>query len=61
VGYVEIFDYLDGKISIELATELIKKHTRQYAKRQITWFKKDKDINWTDAKSAGLAVLTKLV
>jgi len=61
VGYAEIFDYLDGKISIELATELIKKHTRQYAKRQITWFKKDKDINWTDAKSAGLAVLTKLV
>ena len=61
VGYAEIFDYLDGKISIELATELIKNHTRQYAKRQITWFKKDKDINWTDAKSAGLAVLTKLV
>jgi len=61
VGYAEIFDYLDGKISINHATEFIKKHTRQYAKRQITWFKKDKDINWTDAKSVGLTVLAKLV
>jgi len=61
VGYAEIFDYLDGKISIRHAIELIKKHTRQYAKRQITWFKKDKDINWTDANSVGLTVLSKFV
>jgi tRNA dimethylallyltransferase len=46
VGYTEIFDYLDGKISLEQAIEDIKKNTRQYAKRQMTWFKKDKDINW---------------
>jgi tRNA dimethylallyltransferase len=46
VGYTEIFDYLDGKISLEKAIEEIKKNTRQYAKRQMTWFKKDKEIKW---------------
>ena len=46
VGYTEIFDYLDGNISLEEAIEQIKKNTRQYAKRQMTWFKKDKEINW---------------
>ncbi len=46
VGYSEIFAYLDRKISLEEAIELIKKNTRQYAKRQMTWFKKDKEIKW---------------
>ena len=46
VGYSEIFEYLDGKVSIEEAIEEIKKNTRHYAKRQMTWFKKDKEINW---------------
>jgi len=46
VGYTEIFDYLDGKISLEQAAELIKQNTRQYAKRQMTWFKKDKEVRW---------------
>ncbi len=46
VGYSELFDYLDGKISLEQAIEEIKTHTRQYAKRQLTWFRKDKEINW---------------
>jgi tRNA dimethylallyltransferase len=46
VGYKELFDYLDGKISIKNAVEKIKINTRQYAKRQITWFKKDEKINW---------------
>ena len=46
VGYTEIFDYLDGKITLEQAAELIKQNTRQYAKRQMTWFKKDKEIKW---------------
>lgn len=48
VGYNEIFDYIEGKNSMEEAIELIKKNTRQYAKRQTTWFKKDKDIQWFD-------------
>ena len=43
VGYKELFDYLEGRTSLEKAVELIKQHTRNYAKRQITWFKNDED------------------
>lgn len=46
VGYKEIFDYLDKKISLAEAIEQIKTNTRQYAKRQLTWFKKDKEFHW---------------
>ena len=46
VGYREFFDYFDGKISRDEAIELIKRNTRRYAKRQMTWFSKDKKINW---------------
>ena len=53
VGYSEIFEHLDGKMSLEVAIEEIKKNTRQYAKRQMTWFKKDKEINWVNAKQIG--------
>lgn len=57
VGYTEIFDYLESKTSLADAVELVKKNTRQYAKRQMTWFKKDKRINWIDATSIDLAAL----
>ncbi len=46
VGYKEIFEYLDGRVTDIEAAEEIKKNTRQYAKRQMTWFKKDKEIKW---------------
>jgi tRNA dimethylallyltransferase len=46
VGYTELFDHLDNKISLDEAVELIKKNTRHYAKRQMTWFKKDDSIRW---------------
>jgi tRNA dimethylallyltransferase len=46
VGYSEIFDYLNGKMSLEEATRNIKTSTRQYAKRQMTWFRKDAGIKW---------------
>ena len=46
VGYSEIFDYLDGKTDLPRAIELIKQNTRRFAKRQLTWFRKDKDIQW---------------
>ncbi|MCX6325308.1 MAG: tRNA (adenosine(37)-N6)-dimethylallyltransferase MiaA [Bacteroidia bacterium] len=46
VGYREFFDFFDGKISREKAIELIKRNSRRYAKRQITWWGKDKDIKW---------------
>jgi tRNA dimethylallyltransferase len=43
VGYKELFDYLENKTSLDKAVELIKQHTRNYAKRQVTWFKNDED------------------
>ncbi len=46
VGYAELFDYLEKKISLDRAVELIKQHTRHYAKRQLTWFKKDPETKW---------------
>ncbi|MFZ9660687.1 MAG: tRNA (adenosine(37)-N6)-dimethylallyltransferase MiaA [Chitinophagaceae bacterium] len=46
VGYQELFEHLEGKISLEQAVEKIQQHTRNYAKRQITWFKKDQEIRW---------------
>jgi tRNA dimethylallyltransferase len=46
VGYKEIFDYLDGKITLEQAVELIKRNTRRYARRQLTWFRRDTSIVW---------------
>jgi tRNA dimethylallyltransferase len=46
VGYSEIFDYLNGKISLEEAIRNIKTNTRRYAKRQMTWFRKNKEMKW---------------
>jgi tRNA dimethylallyltransferase len=48
VGYKEIIQYLEGEILLERAIELIKRNTRRYAKRQITWFRKDDRIHWFD-------------
>ena len=48
VGYKEIIQYLQGEISLDRAVELMKRNTRHYAKRQMTWFKKDKRIRWFD-------------
>jgi tRNA dimethylallyltransferase len=47
VGYNELFNYFNGETSLAEAVELIKKNTRQYAKRQLTWFRKDKEYLWT--------------
>jgi tRNA dimethylallyltransferase len=46
VGYKELFDRMDGKTSLDKAVELIKRNTRHYAKRQLTWLAKDNNINW---------------
>lgn len=50
VGYKELFEYLDGKTTLSQAVENIKINTRRYAKRQMTWFCKDKEIQWFDAE-----------
>lgn len=48
IGYKEILHYLDGKISFEKAKDMIKQGSRNYAKRQLTWFRKDNRVNWID-------------
>ncbi|MBI6120600.1 tRNA (adenosine(37)-N6)-dimethylallyltransferase MiaA [Salegentibacter maritimus] len=51
VGYKELFAYLEGNQSLETAISEIKKNTRRFAKRQLTWFKKDKETNWFNYKT----------
>ena len=46
VGYKELFEYFDGNISYEQAIKLIKRNSRRYAKRQLSWFRRDKDRTW---------------
>lgn len=48
IGYKEIVEYLENKVTKEEAIEKIKQETRRYAKRQITWFKRNQDIKWLD-------------
>lgn len=48
LGYKEILDYLDGKISLEEAVYRIKRETRHFAKRQLTWFRREQDVIWLD-------------
>ena len=52
VGYREMFEYFDGKISREEAIELIKRNSRRYAKRQMTWFRRDSEIRWFSPEEA---------
>lgn len=46
VGYKELFEYFDGEYSLEKAVELIQRNTRRYARKQMSWFRRDKDIRW---------------
>ena len=48
LGYKEILDYLDGSCSLEEAVYVIKRETRHFAKRQLTWFRREKDVIWLD-------------
>ena len=50
VGYRELFAYLDGEYDLSRAVELIQQNTRHYAKRQLTWFRRDEEITWLNAK-----------
>lgn len=52
VGYSEIFDYLDGKTDLNVAIASVKQNTRRFAKRQLTWFRKDKGIQWFNPTDA---------
>ncbi len=50
VGYREMFDYFDGKQDLETTVRLIQRNTRHYAKRQLTWWRRDPSIRWIDAE-----------
>ena len=53
VGYKEIIEYLNGTISLEESVDLIKKNTRHFAKRQLTWFRKEDDVIWVNKQEFG--------
>lgn len=57
VGYKELFSYIDGSQTLEEAVNLIKQNTRRFAKRQGTWFRKDKEIKWFDYKTDPLEII----
>jgi len=63
VGYRELFEHLTGKISLHKAVEYIKQNTRHYAKRQMTWFKKDEAVHWfhPDALMEDLSLVDELL
>jgi tRNA dimethylallyltransferase len=48
IGYKEIFDYLENKYTIEETKDIIKQSSRRYAKRQLTWFRRDENIFWVE-------------
>lgn len=52
VGYRELFDYFDSKITLDFAIEEIKKNTRRFSKRQITWFKRTENVTWFDYQTS---------
>jgi tRNA dimethylallyltransferase len=53
LGYKEILDYLDGKCSLEEAVYIIKRETRHFAKRQLTWFRREREVLWLDKQQYG--------
>jgi tRNA dimethylallyltransferase len=60
VGYQEIFDAIDGKLTEAEAVDKIKQNTRNYAKRQMTWFKKDKEVRWVEVRNV-MSILEQLI
>ena len=60
VGYRELFDYFEGKNSLEIAIEQIKMNTRRFAKRQMTWFKRTENVNWFDFTTKKTVIIKSL-
>ena len=60
VGYKELFNYFDGDCSLEFATEEIKKNTRRFSKRQVTWNKKDTSIHWFNFETPTTEIIKKI-
>ncbi len=65
IGHKEFYAYLDGKVSLEDAIDKLKRETRRYAKRQLTWFRKNENINWVysdtqDVVSSAIKILERM-
>ena len=63
VGYSEIFKFLNHEWSLEFAVQEVKKNSRRFAKRQLTWYRKETDINWVNYQNSlqeSLSLLKKL-
>ncbi len=58
VGYKELFNYLDGEWTLDFAISEIKKNSRRFAKRQLTWFKRNEDSLWFDYKTDSKTIIT---
>jgi len=61
IGYREMKDYLEGKLTLEIALNKIKKASRNFAKRQMTWFKKDKRIKWVKTEAGARRLIKKFL
>ena len=61
IGYKELYDYLDGLVTLEQAVEQIKQNSRRYAKRQITWFRNKMDMKWFDYSHDRIEVNEKIL
>jgi tRNA dimethylallyltransferase len=60
VGYKELFNFLDHSWSLDFAISEIKKNTRRFAKRQLTWFKKDQNIIWFDYQTNLKSIISEI-
>ena len=61
VGYKELFNFFDGKCSKEFAIDKIKQHSRNYARKQLSWFKRDKNIYWINLSTTNDGVVQKII
>lgn len=61
VGYKELFDYFDGNCDLNTAIDKIKQHSRNYARKQLSWFKRDKEIHWIDLSDEKTDVMAEIM
>ena len=53
IGYKELLAYLDGEYTLDVAVDVLKQDTRHFAKRQLTWFRREKEVFWLDKSEIG--------
>ena len=64
LGYKELFGFLEGEYPLDEAVRIIKRDTRHFAKRQLTWFKRERDVIWLDKQEIGrddMAVVNRII